>query len=298
MKRLILFFLAIAGAASAQRQKLTIYIDAPYDDAQRISCTLYQDQQTIAVKNFDEPEEWEIDSVSPGIYALQVQQNGRLAAQFYHIEVKPQHENYYSFTIPKNDNDSLKSFDGSYKAELVVNAFYGNNTVLESHQRQNQLFMQGLGFNSIDPVSKYYSIGHEFGTTLGYTQLPNDTAGSFGQHVRSDYYLGFNVHYAFFNRFTFYNNKKFKADGLKVDLGIAYNLPVVFREYRRLGSQRVLEDRHIHRFNDVYALFRIGYKYVGLQAECNLTTFLKAGYTEIPKFRAGLVFYIPNLIVN
>lgn len=299
MKHLLLLFLLITCIVSAQQKdQLTIYIDTEYGDEQRVSCTLYQDQQTIAVRNFEEPEEWKIDSIAPGNYSLQVQLNGRLAAQFYNIGVKQGYRNYYNFTVPQTDNDSIGSNYGSDKAEMLVNVLYGNNTILETHQKQNQLFLHGLSFNYCSPVSKYYSIGQEFGATAGYTQLPDDTARDFGHHVRSDYYLGFNVHYALFNRFTFYDNKKYGSDGLKIDLGIAYNLPLVFREYRKLDSKRVLEDRHIHRFNDFYALFRIGYKYVGVQAEYNLTTFLKAGYAEIPKYRVGLVFYIPNLVVN
>lgn len=299
MKGLLCLLLLIACTAQAQQKdQLTLYIDTEFGDERRISCTLYQDRQTIAVKNFEDPEEWKIDSIAPGNYSLQVQLNGRMAAQFYNIEVKPGYRNYYNFTVPQTDNDSIGSLYGHEKAELLFNTLYGNNTILESHQTQNQLFLIGSSVNIYQPVSKYYTLAHEFGATAAYTQLSDDTARDYGQHVKSDYYLGLNVHYGFINRFTFYDNKKYGADGLKIDLGIAYNLPLVFREYRKLDSKRVLEDRHIHRFNDFYALFRIGYKYVGLQAECNLTTFLKAGYAEIPKYRIGLVFYIPNLIVN
>lgn len=302
MRRLVLLLLLMAGAVYGQQNNntLRLYIDNDFGDEQRMLCTLYlnDNDEVIAATNLnDGPDVWKIDSIAPGYYRLHVQVDGRLIAQFFNIQVKPGYTNYYSFTIPEYYNDTIEPRDPPGKPELVFNTLYGNNQFLETQRKKDQQFIAGMAFVQYFPFS-WYSFGQEFGTTAGYTQFLNDTATRFGQHVKSEYYLNLNVHYGLINRFTLYNNNHYGTDGLKLDLGVVYNLPIIFREYQRLDSRRLVEDRHICHFNDFYALARIGYKYVGLQAECNLTTFLKAGYTEAPKYRAGLVFYFSKYLTN
>lgn len=259
-----------------------------------INCSLYKDYVFIASRNAKADDVCEIDSLEPGKYMLSVKLDGKPYADYYNVIVKTGHRNYYTYDIDRMDNDTLKDSYGSPKTEAVINMYYGNNAFLEHQPAHNELYMLGLGGANYNPVSKYYSMGQEIMVSGSYINFLNDTSTKLGQPVKHKYYLNANIHFGFINRFTFFDNKKMNSDGLKIDLGIVYNLPIIFRQYERLDAHTRLQTKWIHRYNDFYAMFRIAYKCVGLQAEYNLTTFLKNGYTEIPKYRAGLVFLIPG----
>ncbi len=78
-----------------------------------------------------------------------------------------------------------------------------------------------------------------------------------------------------------------------LDVGLIYHFPLSFKEILKVNDDTKTITRHIHNYTDFTAMARIGYKYIGLQAEYSLTNFLRRKYIETPQLRVGLVFYIP-----
>jgi hypothetical protein len=254
--------------------------------------------RTIA--NFDMNYRWEIDSLPVGIYTLKITADSLAFATFYNIKVDTIRMHNYDFNLYNHSyvyrkqavDDTLKT--DVQKIEISLNTLYGNNTWHETiHKNYNELYSGEFAFNFYTPVAKYYSIGAKIGGQYANTGFYNDTSRYLGSPTLSKYYSSLIINGALINRFTFYNNKLLHKDGLKLDLGIAYNFPLFFKEIVRADDNTKIITRYIHRYNDFSAIVRIAYKYIGLQAEYNIFNFLKSRYTEIPTLRAGIVFLIP-----
>jgi len=247
--------------------------------------------------------DWAIDSIAEGIYTLHIKIDSSDFATFYNIKVEAKKRNTYDFTLQYYKRNFYKSKPDTSsttyqdKAEFTINTQYGNNTWHETiHKNFNEIYSGEMALNLYHAVSKHYTIGMKIGGQYANTLFYNDTSSFAGKHTLSKNYTSVIANAGIINRFTFYNNKLLGADGLKVDLGVVYNFPLFFKQIYTIDDNTKLKTRHIHKYTDVSAIVRIGYKYVGIQAEYNLFNFLKTGYTEIPSLRAGIVFYIPLLM--
>ena len=93
----------------------------------------------------------------------------------------------------------------------------------------------------------------------------------------------------FINRLTFYDNEDYNNNGLFIDLGINYNLPIFFRHSTQDGNFKTIENK-IHKFNDFQGVFRVGYKAMALSLNYRFLDLSKNGYPSPPKFEFGISF--------
>lgn len=249
--------------------------------------------------------DWKIDSISEGAYQFKVMMNDTLLLTYHKIIVKLSKTNKYYFNIDNylkglsNKVVVVDTVDNSadVKAEMTMNILYGNNDYYQNTALyKNELYSGELAYNFYYPASKYYSVGLKVGGQYSQINFNNDTTYVNGLKTLSKYYSYLDVNAGLINRFTFYNNKLQKKDGLKLDIGILYHFPLFFKQILKVNDDTKMITRHIHTYTDFTAMVRLGFKYVGLQAEYSLTQFLRHGYTEIPQLRVGLVFYIPVVV--
>lgn len=241
------------------------------------------------------------DSLVQGYYHFKILIRDTLFCSFPNLYVKGNANNQYRFRFSSyqtkmgNQVCSFDTTDSEYiKGEITFGGLYGNNAANQSNQLlQNEQYSGELAINGNHPLTKYYSIGLKFGAQYSQTGFFNDTTHINGLKTLSKYYSYFDINAGFFNRFTFFNNKPYSKDGLKLDIGINYHFPIFFKQVLKVNDDTKTITRHIHNYSDFTAMVRFGYKYVGLQAEYSLTNFLRQSYTESPKLRLGLVFYIP-----
>lgn len=246
---------------------------------------------------------WEMDSLPPGLYSFKIIADSVDFATFNHIKVDSAKVNTYTFNLYQHAYRMYKRpikdtiAQDEQKMEVSLNTLYGNNTGYETiHKNYNELLSGELAFNFYTPVAKYYTIGGKIGGQYNNTGFYNDTSRYLGNRTLSKSYSSLVINFALINRFTFYNNKLLHKDGLKLDLGIAYNFPLSFKQVVRADDNTKIITRYIHRYNDFSAIVRLAYKYIGIQAEYHVFNFLRSAYTEAPKLRAGIVFFIPATV--
>jgi hypothetical protein len=259
---------------------------------------------SISGESINHDTDWDIDSLKQGNYKLNILIGNRQYLNFPNIRVDAQQKNTYHFYISseskrlikqRNRTDTINVHDD--KGEFTFGGMYGNNTNEQANKiLQNEIFSGEIATNVYHTLFKYYSIGFKFGYQYSATVFHNDTTHYNGGKIMQKYYSYNNLNIGLINRFTFFNNHKNK-DGLKLDLGLIYHFPLSFKQILKINDDTKITTRHIHTYTDFTAMARLGYKYIGLQAEYSLTQFLRHGYTEIPQLRVGLVFYI-SLSVN
>jgi hypothetical protein len=280
-------------------------LEEDYHGKKRIEFVLLK-HDTIIKKDLHVPSydgDWIVDSLHQGNYQFKILLNDSVYFSFTNIIIVAQKKNNYDFNISsyKTTLDKGKSLIDTInvhddKGEFTFGGMYGNNTNEQANKiLQNEIFSGEIATNVYHTLFKYYSIGFKVGYQYGATVFHNDTTQYNGGKIMQKYYSYNDLNIGLINRFTFFNNHKNK-DGLKLDVGLIYHFPISFKQILKVNDDTKIITRHIHTYTDFTAMVRLGYKYVGLQAEYSLTQFLRHGYTEIPQLRVGLVFYIPVVV--
>lgn len=245
---------------------------------------------------------WTIDSVEKDTYHLKILFNDTLLLLYPQIKVIPNKLNNYKISIFASRRKLKKHVEepdtitpGYVKAELTINTLYGNNSYDQpTYRYRNEMVSGEFGISLFPLLTKYYTLGLKIGAQYGRTEFYNDTTHVNGEQILSKHYSYGDLNIGLVNRITFYNNKLDKNNGLKLDLGLLYHLPLFFREVEKIDYDTKKKTRHIHTYTDFTAMARLGYKYIGVQAEYSLFNFLKRNYIENPQLRVGIVFFIPT----
>jgi hypothetical protein len=311
MKKIFLLLLfCISSTVAFSQGKGSVIIDAnleeDYSDINGIEFILLK-QDTIIKKEFWHGKSfdgnWTVDSIDAGNYSFKILLNDSLYFLFTNINSFADKKTYYDFnvsyyksslSIAASKKDSTIHSD---KGEFTFGGMYGNNLNVQKNKiLRNQIYSGEIAMNVYHTLFKHYSIGFKIGYQYSTTVFYNDTTHYKGENIIAKYYSYNDLNIGLINRFTFFNNFKNK-DGLKLDLGVIYHFPVSFKQVIKADDDTKTTTKRIHNYNDFTAIVRLGYKYVGLQAEYSLTNFLRRSYVENPQLRLGLVFYIP-LAVN
>lgn len=81
--------------------------------------------------------------------------------------------------------------------------------------------------------------------------------------------------------------------GLFFDLGAAYSLPYYYAHSGYTDKYNRISTRHIKNYNDVQAMFRVGYSWWSINANYRFTNVLKGTYIETPKLTLGIELLLP-----
>lgn len=290
---------------SQNKGRFTLYLSSlgeypPYS-YDLVTCEL---SNTNAIYSVTKKEllnnEWIIDSVPAGFYTLKIIVEGKEFATIYqNIKIITNKNNYYDFGLDVERKKMYKekidtSVDTLDKGELTMNSLYGNNDWDRTPPTiKNEMLSGNLSVNIYHAISKPYSIGFNIGLQYSRTNFYNDSSFLLGKQTQYKHYASTTINAGLVNRFTFFNGKKNGADGLKLDIGLIYNFPLNFKQVIKVDDDTKIITRHIHTYTDFNAMVRLGYKYIGIQADYRLTSFLRQAYTETPQLKVGIVFYIP-----
>ena len=307
MKKIIFIAsLCFSSFIAFSQGKGSLNIDADFEEdyqgKKRIEFVLLK-HDTIVKKYFNVSSydgNWTVDSLYQGNYQFKILLNDSVYFSFTNINIVAQKKTSYDFNISsyKTTLDKGKSLIDTInvhddKGEFTFGGLYGNNTNEQSNRiQQNELYSTEIAVNVYHTLFKYYSIGFKVGYQYSATVFYNDTTHYNGEKIIQKYYSYNDLNIGLINRFTFFNNHKNK-DGLKLDVGLIYHLPIFFKQILKANDDTKIITNHIHNYTDFTAMARLGYKYIGVQAEYSLTNFLRRSYTEIPQLRVGVVFYIP-----
>jgi hypothetical protein len=260
-------------------------------------CFLYSNDSIVKVKTIETFEDWTVDSLAKGSYRLEVTGvDGKNIFSDSDIIVKNDSITHEDIMLGR-DLLSKKRPDYTQPFEVNISCLYGNNQYFEGQHinSKNQTTVLKFGWLGKGPVSKFDQICFYIGGSGSGTVFDKDTSTYKGLPVQRKWYSGFCLDLGLYNRFTFYDNKKKANAGFFIDAGISYSLPLYYKEVKVLDRQTKIKTKFIHEYTDVYLLTRVGFKFVALTAEYNLSTFLKSSYTEVPTARIGLAFCIPTI---
>jgi len=243
--------------------------------------------------------EWIIDSITEGNYSLKINVDSNILLVFNGIIIKPNRINVFDLNFATDwyrydtKNDTTKVTVG--KSDATINTMFGSNSIFEKATiKSNQSLSLDAAINYYEPIANCYSIGFKFGGQYTHTNFDNDTSSYLGSRILNKYYSTASIGIGYINRFTFFNNKFLYSDGLKLDIGIVYNFPIFFKQIEQAKDHKRITTSRINTYKDFSIIGRLGYKYFGIQAEYSLFDFLKTKYTEPPKLKIGIVFYIPT----
>lgn len=297
-KHILLLFLTLFISSILSSQNKGILIVSFYDDDivddNQVKMLLYSDESNTLIQELRRKNDyWYSDSLEMGYYRVQVLNNNKPFHDIHKVLVEANKQNEVDINNSKTKSRLFNDTINDTKTEVNIFGLYGHNTILENHSKQNQMYNLGFQQTVFYTGAKYFSPGFTAGTHISLVTFSNVHDSLNNTNVKSQYYSIWNLELGWMNRISFYNNQNMAKDGLKLDLGLMYNLPVIFRQTQTLDYQTAVKTKWMTLYNNFYATAQLGYKYVGIKANCNLTTFLKKGFTEVPKYSFGLVFYIP-----
>ncbi len=298
LKKGIFFFLYLFLVLQGSSQTGKLSIETFYGEWNSLHPKIYliNDQNvTVRIKEYEETSYIKFDSLIGGTYSLEVRISDSLFLRNSYIIVKEGSTTFLSLAdlkgrIKKNTNDST---EGHFHMEVGYHFTYSPKELNEiSNKFLNETYSIGGSVSPIEAASKNIGFGLIIGTSINYTGFKSDTTLILpGPHQRERYF-GWGAYVGPIIRITGYNMKKkdkhgHSRNGFKWDIGVVYNLPIMFRHTTFDGTRKV-ENFGIHKFNEVYAITRIGYKYFVLQGEYNLTEFLIGRYPEVYPARVGI----------
>ncbi|MBS1637322.1 MAG: hypothetical protein JST26_15485 [Bacteroidetes bacterium] len=234
------------------------------------------------------------DSLESGVYTLKLRNGNDIDATFGHVVVAQDSLTSVMFSLDRYMEARKDRGYTDHKQEFGFGFLYGNNGVMEpARPEKNQQFMTKVGDNFyFTDFARHVAFGPYIGLSIAYSPFKKDTIKTLGQTIKRSYYFNASADFGLQCRFAAFNNPKRRSDGFKIDGGIVYSLPLLYRLNQEVGTNQIIQTKHIHRYNEFYVLARVAYRAFALQACYNLTTFLKTHYAEVPKYRLGLVFLI------
>jgi hypothetical protein len=137
-------------------------------------------------------------------------------------------------------------------------------------------------------LTRYSQLGFEFSPfKLAWHYLDKDTINT-SQIFKNEKYFAYYVNAFVFGRLFITKQKKNGYPGLFIDLGGGYDLPIFFRySYFPEKSHKAVV-KNIHNFQEVSAMFRLGFDLVTVKATYRFFDILKNDFTQPPKLKIGL----------
>jgi hypothetical protein len=289
-------YVILWGNCFGQSGSLHVHFDITQDEKRDnpYYCYLYLNDSLIKTRGISSFDDWELDSLNKGLYKIELTNVGGRRILIYSDIVVNNDSTTYEDIMLGRSISRKQAGESSQPFEFNISCLYGSNNYLaertpESH---NQIAALRIGYSGKDAISKYDAICFYLGGSGSGTVFNKDSTTYKGMPVQRKWYSGFCFDVALYNRVTFFDCQKYNNKGLFIDVGVGYSLPLYYKEIRMLDRQTKIKTKCIHEYTDLYLLTRVGFKYIALTAEYNLSTFLKSAYTEAPTARIGLAFCI------
>lgn len=139
-------------------------------------------------------------------------------------------------------------------------------------------------------VSNFDQIGVEI-TPLSLVWHQFDTDNQGGTELKeNEKYFGAYFTLGVFNRLIISKRKKTGTLGSFLDVGIAYELPYLYRYSYLTESNHKHLIKKIHKRNEFSTWLRVGYDIFSLKASYRLTNIMKEGFLSPPRLKIGVEF--------
>lgn len=230
--------------------------------------------------------------------------------------------------IPKADNycvdvfrDNYRYFDTCYSDissdNLIINASlfsYDSPNYRMTDVAKEDVFNLGFAFYLYSPVVE--NTDNEFASNISFQLYNCDLHVKLAKKMQlgfkfipielswtkfktpdtlytNERYFGASCGLSIYFRFIPTTIKSSGGKGLFFDLGAGYSLPYYYAHSRFTGKYNRISTRHIKNYNDVQAMFRVGYSWWSLNANYRFTNVLKETYIETPKLTFGIEILLP-----
>lgn len=301
MKKSIVLFLIVTASlialnAYSQNGKINLYVQmytSYFDSEPAYNAYLVLNNERIQEQSFDEYDnDIYFKDLSPGFYNIEIERNDTLINTIHAVEVKENNLTKIDVTIDgRTFCDECEDTTRTEFFEILTGLSYGSDFLDDDNIFATQQYRTSLQLHQNFLISKNFSVG--IGAGYNYSQTYFNTDSSFAQvpGIKNERYSYFDISYIFFLRFNPYNMKKDPARGLFIDAGVHYNFPMAFRHAYSVDNIRYMTAR-IHKYNDFSVIGRIGFYPVSLHAEYRLSDYVRHGFPQQPKLKAGITYHI------
>jgi hypothetical protein len=297
-------FLVSFKVTFSQSGNIRIYIDqVEYNDSIPFEARLYSSDSLLIYKcNIYEVGSVKIDSIIPGNYYLDVYRAGLQQLTIHHLIVKKDSITdlvidfssiTHRYTLLLNGNK--KSVDVSSGVPNFAFTFQTYQPGFSSQKEiVNSIYDFGVKFTPLYYPSKYYGIGANLGSNIGFCKLQKDKVKLFTDTFNVEKYFCWKIFAGINNRFVFVQPKVHKLmRPCFLDLGIGYNFPFIYR-YAGVNRDYKRVKGFISNLNDFSVTTRLGFGILAFTASYRITNDLKKAYYNVPRLMFGIDLIIPH----
>jgi hypothetical protein len=299
------FFLSYT--ARAQHGKLRVYIqDSDIEnDCYELSVTKELDtfyRYTITNDDLFEVDDFVIDSLTPGLYLISFTNCGDLSTEQLnsvtsYVEIKADQLAQRSFYLgettryfavdPETDQEIVRS-RSEFQTEFSYFDFRWNP------DGNNPKFNVGIAMSGYmwQSFSKHvgFLIGGGYGWEFAQLQIDQQTAATYPDEVKSNYYNYIYGKTDMRMRFSFFDQQspKLKGHNVFLDLGAQYNFPFYFKRITRFSIKDKLVNSFIHRYSDLRLFANFGVTNIQVFASYRPFDFINKDLPQFPRYNFGL----------
>lgn len=301
---ILILFLVSFKATFSQSGNIRIYIEqVEYNDSIPFEARLYSSDSLLIYKcNIYDVGSVKIDSIMPGNYYLDIYRAGTRQLTIHRLVVKKDSItdlgiDFQSITHRYALLQNGKNLEANISSGIPNTAF-----TFQTYQPGftsdkgivNSIYDFGIKFTPLYYPSKYYGIGANIGSNIGFCRLQKDKLKLFTDTFNVEKYFYWKIFAGLNNRFVFVQPKVHKVfRPCFLDLGIGYNFPFI---YRYVGVTR--DSKRIKGFisnlNDFSVTARLGFGFLAFTSSYRITNDLKKTYYNVPRLMFGIDLIIPN----
>jgi hypothetical protein len=267
----------------------------------RFGYSIYKGDTLKSITKIPNNNRFEKDHILPcGKYIIQIYKDDSIYHEFKEIELECGYKMVYTINLDaktsyemleKSESDMfsiVKPFSQNYEYIYPnMNLGYGTRILENDSYPVQHLFRFGGGGFFNTPITRHFGFGYNTETLVemtlpkkGFDLRPN-------QNYRHERYFYWNLKIGFYLRLSTFNMKQAHKDGMFLDIGGSYQLPIYFRHVGLYENHKDVT-RSIHLFNDVSLSARIGSDKLSLYCQYRLFDYVKNPYPQTPILSFGI----------
>ena len=233
--------------------------------------------------------------IDTGNYYLKIYGDNELKVVQYGIEILDSSQTdfpvYLSKLLPWPKEDTLLKRLAETGAKLLL-----ITDGMEKSEYSRYAITVGLNQAFFLMLDNHVATGLIFGTDFRWSDFKYPSSVNNIPDFDKERYFYWNLNaYAVFRMYLFNKRRNRYRDGVIVDFGIGYNLPLAFRHVITKGKTKTVT-KGIHTYNDFGFFARIGNSPIFFTLEYNLGNYIKDPLPEEPSFRLGISVAFEGLL--
>lgn len=303
-KFLSAFSLILTLNCEAQFSKLNIQFIAPDRDSTRYMIYILKNSDTICKELFVidyNSFDFTRDSIYPDQYKLKICKYFKPDEFSYAEIIELYPDSVTNLSIDISSYASYHKLDSSTRGRIVnsrgeghISLSYLNGSWIEPTYLKS---CYTLGWSSYYWHTFSKHLGFSEGIGLGYNQYNFKHDTSFVNtpqfNTINEKYNYLDAHFDLKFRISSGNQQlNNMPTGWIIDIGLTYYVPVIFKHVIKFEDNKKLTNSRLHQFRDLRAFINLGYSHFSVFYEYRLSDFVLGNYPELPKYNAGIRFFI------